>query len=320
MNANMKDLILVNTGRSKTEITDENKWIAQFREEREFDRIKENTIKSDISRLKVFLAYCKKLDKEPDTLNRSEFTKFFNYLENERKLGNSVIQYFKLLKVFYRVLRLHNFKEFETECKERRRFSKFEVKHYDSIDSKILNEILKAILQHRSRSNLRDALMIRMLWDTGCRVSEVIGITYEDCDFKEAKFRIRNTKSSNERFVVCSSDTLNALKEYVKYNVNTGNSDPIFQSIRGGPVRRGWLSQVYRNAVVKLKEQGKIPKNRRVVVHSLRHGRAVELLNKGVPIEVVKEYLGHSSIETTLFYAHSKERTNILLNTIKKNL
>ena len=37
-------------------------------------------------------------------------------------------------------------------------------------------------------------------------------------------------------------------------------------------------------------------------------------------IEIVKEYLGHSSLETTLFYAHSKERTDILPNTIRRKL
>jgi integrase/recombinase XerD len=167
---------------------------------------------------------------------------------------------------------------------------------------------------------MRDALIIRMLWDTGCRISEIINLTYEDCDFEEGRFRIKNTKSSEERFVVCSNDTLMALREYVKYNIKTGDKDPIFQNDKGGKVRRGWVSEMFRRAVNELKKEGEIPKNKRIVVHSLRHGRAVELLNNGVPIEIVKEYLGHSSLETTLFYAHSKERTDILLNTIRRNL
>ena len=317
----IKNLILIKPDKKKVELSNQDKWIEKFREEREFDRIKETTIKSDISRLRVFLSYCyERLNKEPDQLTKSDFSKFFKYLENERKLGNSVGQYFKLLKVFYRLMRLENFKEFEIECRERRRYSKFEVKHYDAVNSKTLNKILKKILQRRGRTNMRDALIIRMLWDTGCRISEIINLTYEDCDFEEGRFRIKNTKSSEERCVVCSNDTLMALREYVKYNIKTDDNDTIFQNDKGGKVRRGWVSEMFRRAINELKKEGEIPKNKRIVVHSLRHGRAVELLNNGVPIEIVKEYLGHSSLETTLFYAHSKERTDILLNTIRRNL
>jgi integrase/recombinase XerD len=317
----IKNLILIKPDKKKVELSNQDKWIEKFREEREFDRIKETTIKSDISRLRVFLSYCyERLNKEPDQLTKSDFIKFFKYLENERKLGNSVGQYFKLLKVFYRLMRLENFKEFEIECRERRRYSKFEVKHYDAVNSKTLNKILKKILQRRGRTNMRDALIIRMLWDTGCRISEIINLTYEDCDFEEGRFRIKNTKSSEERCVVCSNDTLMALREYVKYNIKTDDNDTIFQNDKGGKVRRGWVSEMFRRAINELKKEGEIPKNKRIVVHSLRHGRAVELLNNGVPIEIVKEYLGHSSLETTLFYAHSKERTDILLNTIRRNL
>ena len=317
----IKNLILIKPDKKKFELSNQDKWIEKFREEREFDRIKETTIKSDISRLRVFLSYCyERLNKEPDQLTKSDFIKFFKYMENERKLGNSVGQYFKLLKVFYRLMRLENFKEFEIECRERRRYSKFEVKHYDAVNSKTLNKILKKILQRRGRTNMRDALIIRMLWDTGCRISEIINLTYEDCDFEEGRFRIKNTKSSEERCVVCSNDTLMALREYVKYNIKTDDNDTIFQNDKGGKVRRGWVSEMFRRAINELKKEGEIPKNKRIVVHSLRHGRAVELLNNGVPIEIVKEYLGHSSLETTLFYAHSKERTDILLNTIRRNL
>ena len=317
----IENLILINPDKKKVELSNQDKWIEKFREEREFDRIKETTIKSDIARLRVFLSYCyERLNKEPDQLTKSDFIKFFKYLENERKLGNSVGQYFKLLKVFYRLMRLDNYREFERECKDRRRYTKFEVKHYDAVNSKILNKILKKILQRRGRTNVRDALIVRMLWDTGCRISEIINLTYEDCDFKEGKFRIKNTKSSKERFVVCSNDTLNALNEYVKYNINTDDDAPIFQNDKGNKVKRGWISEMFRRAVNELKEEGEIPKNRRIVIHSLRHGRAVELLNSGVPIEIVKEYLGHESIGTTLHYAHGDERANIMLNIIKKKL
>jgi integrase/recombinase XerD len=72
--------------------------------------------------------------------------------------------------------------------------------------------------------------------------------------------------------------------------------------------------------VKELKKEGKIPASKRITLHSLRHGRCVDLLEKRISIDVVKEYLGHKTLDTTLFYSHSKERTNKHLRTIKKIL
>ena len=88
-----------------------NKWETVFREEREFDGIKENTILGDINKLRVFLEFSQqRLQKEPDELHKVDFIKFFNYLEKERKVSkNTQTRYYNLLKVFYRAFKLENF-------------------------------------------------------------------------------------------------------------------------------------------------------------------------------------------------------------------
>ncbi|MBA2858641.1 integrase/recombinase XerD [Methanococcus maripaludis] len=298
-------------------------WLDRFREEREFDGIKKTTLRNDITRLRVFLSFVFiEIEKTPEITNNGDFVKFFNYLEKERKLQrNTLDKYFKLLKVFYRLMRLKNFSQFEEESKERKRYSKFEIKHYDSINADLINQVLQKIIKSSSRTKLRDAVHIRFLWDTGARLSESLNITYGDCDFNEGLFKLRDTKGSEERMVTCSSDTLEALKHYCRFNVRQGPEDTIFQTNKGGRiVKVGWIGQVFKSTIDELKQEGKIPKNKRIVVHSLRHGRAVDLLDQGIPIEIVKEYLGHKSIETTLFYAHSKERQQKMIKDIKKML
>jgi len=317
-----KNLILLNTKKETEETEDIKKWLNKFKEERLFDGRKESTIANDLTRLKVFLDFCfNRLNKEPHDLQTSDFVKFFNYLDKERKLSkNTQKRYFHLLKVFYRLMRLKNFIEFSEESVERKRFSGIEIKHYDSVDAKLLNNILKKIVDSNSRTKIRDALIIRMLWDTGGRVSEILNLTYKDVDFDSGVVRLSNTKGKEERNVVCSSDTLEMLKYYCQFNIKQGPDDYIFQNSKGRRVRKDWISEVFRKAVFELKQEGIIPKNRRIVIHSIRHGRAVDLLEKGVPIDVVKEYLGHKSLEITLFYSHSKERKDKLLNIIKKML
>ncbi|CAF30028.1 tyrosine-type recombinase/integrase [Methanococcus maripaludis] len=305
-----------------------NKWISVFREEREFDGIKENTIIGDLTKLGVFLEFAQqRLEKEPDELYKTDFIKFFNYLEKERKISkNTQNRYFNLLKVFYRAFKLDNFMDFRDESNERKRFSssRIEVKHYDAITEQDLNLVIAKIFENQSSTKIRDLVVIRMLWDTGARVSEVLNLKYEDCDFENGEFRLRNTKSHEERKVVCSSDTLELLKCLASYNFKKEPKDYLFQSTNqenlGKIADRNQITRTFGRAVDKLKEEEKIQQNKRYVVHSLRHGRAVDLLNKGVPIDVVKEILGHRSLETTLYYSHSRQRKEQMLQDIKKLL
>jgi len=320
---NIKNLILINPKKDEIKETPKlKKWIDKYVSEREFDGIKESTIQGDLNRLKVFLNFgYERLEKEPDDMENSDFVKFFNYLENERKLSrNTQKRYYDVLKVFYKLMRLENLKNFKNESEDRKRFSSFEIKHYDSLSSDILNLILVEILESRSTTKIRDATIIRFLWDSGCRISEALKLTYGDCNLEKGEFRLRDTKGKEERIVTCSGDTLALVNYWLKFNVNKALNDPIFQNYKGEPLQRNRVSDVFRTTVKTLKKEGKIPENKRVVIHSLRHGRAVDLLDKGMPIDIVKEYLGHKSLETTLYYSHSKERQQDMLQKIKKIL
>jgi integrase/recombinase XerD len=317
----LKNLLLLKPQRTEVEETDEvKKWLNKFKEERLFDGRKESTIKNDLTRLKVFLDFCyNRLGKGPDEMETSDFVKFFNYLEKERKLSkNTQKRYFDLLKVFYKLMRLKNFNEFAEESKERKRFACIEIRHYDAVDANMLNEILGKIIESNSRTKMRDALITRLLWDTGARVDEILNLRYKDVDFNEGIIRITNTKNREERTVACSPETLELLRYYCQFNIRQGPDDYIFQNSKGGRVRKDWISEVFRKAVKELKKEGKIPEGKRITLHSIRHGRAVDLLEKGVPLDIVKEYLGHKSLEVTLFYSHSKERLEKVLKIIRK--
>ncbi|ABR55539.1 phage integrase family protein [Methanococcus vannielii SB] len=320
---NIKNLILLNPKKEEIKETPKlKKWIDKYVSEREFDGIKESTIEGDLNRLKVFLNFgYERLEKEPNDMENSDFVRFFNYLENERKLSrNTQKRYYDVLKVFYKLMRLENLNDFKNESEDRKRFSSFEIKHYDSLGADILNLILMEVLESRSTTKVRDAMIIRFLWDTGARVSEALNLKYGDSDLEKGEFRLRDTKGKEERIVTCSKDTLDFVNYCLKANIKKNPGDNLFQTYRGEPLKRNRPSDVFRNAVKELKKKGKLQDNKRVVIHSLRHGRAVDLLDKGMPIDIVKEYLGHKSIETTLYYSHSKERQQKMLNQIKKIL
>lgn len=322
----MKDLekrLLYGTKPEPVKVTEEqNKYVSRYRAEREFDNIKKTTINNDITRLRVFLEFCEEIEKEPFALSTHDFVKFFNKLGTHRNCSIATQnKYFNLLKVFYRLLKFDNFRDFEKESNERKRFSKYEKKHYDTVDFETYKLILREVVVSSSRTKIRDTLILRVLWETGCRRSEALNIRYQDCDLEKGRFRIRDTKTYEERMVVISEDTIPILRDYIRENIRKDANDYIFQNemcLNGNRVKLDWITAVFKKAVNALKAKGQIPESKRVVVHSLRHGRATDLLDKGVPIDIVKEILGHRSLETTLYYSHSKERKERMLDDIQK--
>ncbi|ABO34946.1 phage integrase family protein [Methanococcus maripaludis C5] len=294
----------------------------EFTIQRRFDGLKERTIKNDSQRLKVYLNYIYyTLNKTVDTTDNKDYVAFFNHLRHDRKCKDTTInKYFKLLTVFYRIMKYKNFNDFLVESKERKRFTKHEIRHYDAIDEETLNMILEKLIGMKGSTKIRDATFLRLLWDTGCRVSEVAELTYSACDLKKGVFKLTNTKTKRERTVVCSKETLKLLNYYLQHQGDQGPDDYLFKSAYDGIINKRQLGEKFVGIVNELKREGSVPENKWLVLHSLRHGRAVNLLDKGVPLDVVKEYLGHTSIETTMIYSHSTERKNKMLDKISKIL
>ena len=314
-------LLLIKPKKEEIEETDEmTYWLEKFKEEREFDGIKPATIKNDITRLRVFLDFCyNHLNKEPDKLKTHEFVKFFNYLEKERKLSkNTQKRYYDLLKVFYKIMRIKKvIADFVEESRERKRFARIEVRKRDPADADIINMVLQKIINSRSRVKMRDALIIRFCYDTGCRISEAINLKMKDCNLKDGYFKFTSTKSHEERISACSEDTLEFLKQYVQFNIKKGENSYLFQNKDGDKVDRNWISEVFRKAVRELKNEGKIPKNMRIVLHSTRNGRIMDLLEK-LPIDVVSKIVGHSDVKVTMRYIDDKKRNVDFLKLLKK--
>ena len=299
------------------------KWIKRFREVRQFANVKESTIKRDIDRLKVFINYAYDvLNKEPDELEYDDFIQFFKYLQKDRNVSVSTEdKYYKLLSVFYKSLQLENtseFIKFKNFCKEIGKFKRIEKRHFDEIEPNEMNEIINHIIKNGKE---RDAFLLRLLWDTGGRVSEILNLKIKDCDFKKGLFKLRNTKSNEDREVVCSKNTLKAFRKYYLPTLkNKSPNDYLFQNRVGNKLSYSYINLIFSEAVNALKLKGTIPQNKWITLHSIRHGRVVDLLNKGYSLDIVGNYVGHKDIKTTMIYAHTNNRKKKILKRIQDDI
>ncbi|MBP2202271.1 integrase/recombinase XerD [Methanococcus voltae] len=297
------------------------KYLSYYAKERKFDGRKSTTIKNDLTKIKVFLIFIQdNIGKNLEDLTYTDFVEFFLYLQEDRKVSrNTQVRYFNVIKVFFRINRLDSMDEFIKDSKERKRFKKIEERHYDVCTKDEYNKIIKQILRKTSSTTrFRNALFIKLLWETAARIGELASVKIKDVNLSQNSIRLTNTKGYEERTVIFSDDS----KELMISVLDIKKRDkerPLFESNYNNELCKHTIHTAFTEAIEILKKDGFIEESKRIVIHSLRHGRISELLNT-FPLDVVKEYAGHKSVKTTMIYAHSKERLESVYTEIKKTL
>ena len=158
-------------------------------------------------------------------------------------------------------------------------------------------------------TNLRDALLVRIPWRTGIRVSELIGISIQDIDrdnraivIKVQKMRKKDGKAVERRRVVpIDRGTLDMVKEYLEWRKQFPyKGDLLF------PITRQRVDQVYwklgRRAGITKVGDPTVSKHTKLHPHVLRHSFSIHAIKRGMTIERLQKILGHSSPTTTSVY------------------
>jgi integrase/recombinase XerD len=150
---------------------------------------------------------------------------------------------------------------------------------------------------------LRDRALLELLYGTGARISEAVGLDVDDLDLsnKEQGSVLLRGKGSKERMVPVGTYASEAVAAYlvrgrpVLSGVGTGNA-AMFLNARGGRLSR----QSAWTVLVKAADRAGVTAE--VSPHTLRHSFATHLLDGGADVRVVQELLGHASVTTTQVY------------------
>ena len=135
----------------------------------------------------------------------------------------------------------------------------------------------------------RDKLIIRTIYATGVRVSELCNINIEDIDFEEHTIRIRG-KGDKIRIVFVDDDTLESIRKFTDNQI----IGPLFVGQQGKNISPRAIQHIFRHYA----PVGITP-------HKIRHSYASELYRRSKNLRVVQENLGHTSIKTTEIYLHT---------------
>ncbi len=151
------------------------------------------------------------------------------------------------------------------------------------------------LIQQAYKDKGAHGLLIKTLFQTGARVSEFTGIRVEDFFFDELMVLINKGKGGKSRYVPILAELAQELQTHLG-DRQTGYLFETNRHLASSPRR---IQQIVKATA----EKAKITK--RVYPHLLRHSVATTLLERGMPIEQIQKFLGHSKLETTQIYAES---------------
>jgi integrase/recombinase XerD len=141
-------------------------------------------------------------------------------------------------------------------------------------------------------------------YSCGLRLTEALHLQISDIDSDRMRIHVHRGKGAKDRYVPLPESTLHILRSYWKLHRNptwifprlgrSGKEGPTAQS----PMNKGSVQGALRRVLKQLKLK------KRISVHTLRHSYATHLLEAGVNIRRIQQYLGHSSLNTTMVYLH----------------
>ena len=159
--------------------------------------------------------------------------------------------------------------------------------------------VVIAAVDTSSSSGRRDHALLLLLYNTGARVSEALALRPSDLRLERPRQVRFLGKGRKERICPLWSETASALRRVIRPD---SANDVIFKSHRGTQLSRDGVAYLLRKYVL-LAAKGQSPQRlRRVTPHMLRHSCAVALLQAGVDVSVIRDYLGHASVATTSRY------------------
>lgn len=174
-----------------------------------------------------------------------------------------------------------------------------------------MKELLNVTISNDYKTNLRNCLIVSLLYSSGIRNSELVNIKVSDLDIDNDCFKVLG-KGNKERICFINPSCKKTLLEYLEvYSIKEGY---LFLNKFNKPL----TTRTIENIVKEMGKQLTVPKD--IYPHMIRHSFATHLLNNGLDIRIIQVMLGHESIASTQVYSHVslKDLQNIYYRVFNK--
>lgn len=153
----------------------------------------------------------------------------------------------------------------------------------------------------RTFSGRRDRVLLMLLYNTGARVSELVGLRIQDVSLESRMSVHIRGKSRKNRSVPLWKQTVKMLRSWLR-QLHGPPDSPLLPNARGNPMTRSGIAQRLRLAVNRAASEHSALRTVHISPHAIRHTTAMHLLQSGVDLTVIAMWLGHETTQTTHQY------------------
>ncbi len=260
-----------------------------------------HTIKGYTADIRDFLHFLSRRSKKLDQIDYSVIREYLSLMIKKKLSQTTVARKVSSLRCFLRFLLtrgiLYNFPVSAL------RSPRIQRKIPDYLEEEEVEKLLNHVPQDENFLVKRDKAILELLYATGMRIAEIVGLNLNDVDLGEAVVKVKG-KRQKERLVPVGSYAVTALREYLIHRQEKAcqGEGALFLNRFG----RRMSDRALRKRLKLYIDRAKILKD--VTPHTLRHSFATHLLNRGADLRSVQELLGHERLSTTQVYTHITPR------------
>ena len=241
------------------------------------------------------LKYKEYLDKELISIKNADYgviRGFIAYLYDKKEGAKTITRNISALRSFYKYLVRNN------KIKDNPMLLISNPKQPKTLPHYLTNDEIEELLKVTDKDTLydiRDNLIIELLYSTGIRVGELVNIKVKDINMFDESIKVFG-KGSKERIVYFGKPCKEKIKKYL--NIRNSNNEYLLINKRGSKLSDRGVRKIFED-IIRLNHL-----DISFSPHTLRHTYATHMLNDGADVRTVQELLGHSSVETTGIYTH----------------
>lgn len=256
------------------------------------------TLKTYDDVLKVFVDYMEnqKRKRDPFAVKITDIFDYLQYLKEVRGNGqNSVHKHAAVLKKFYEAMvALGIIDYFQNPLRDFKKMRPVAERVRDVLNRKEAKRLLMAPNENMVLG-VRDKAIMLLLYSTGIRASECVGLKNKDVDLEGHQITVMG-KGQRERVVPLSEEAVKYLKKYIQVRGKGSTLSSFFLTrMRKGITRKGIYDRIKKYVgLAKIKKM--------ISPHNLRHTFATELIERKVGLVTIQHILGHRSISSTMRY------------------
>lgn len=246
---------------------------------------------------------------KPSKFNKSHFNqenviKFLDWLEKERHSSISTRnQRLAAIKSFCNYAIQETPEDFYNyQCILKIRSKKAPQKSVEYLTVEAITLLLK-MPDIKTAIGVRDLAMLSLMYESGCRVQELLDLSVGDVNFNTPATVTLTGKGDKSRIIPINKKVLRILEEYINRCSSHNPKAQLFLNRRGYPFTRAGFSYILKKYVYMAKQISPTLFPESVHPHILRHSKAMHLLNNGVNLIYIRDILGHASVTTTEIYA-----------------